>query len=399
MSRLDALRLARSRKEGRTRLLSHRFLFRLALGISHVFAWIFIFQYLYLVEGDLARALARVALLFALSHTTLVLATPLAARMLRHGVRRSIVLGVFLAASGFALLGVSFQGVAHVIYIPLAIVLFAILLGLYRAFYWIPYEIEAHDFAPRKRSSLKEIIIACAPAVGGLLIAAYPASAYAVLYAGAALMLLSLRAASSLPEAAERFPWSYRESFMHLMARENHVVVSRAIREGMIGAALMFFWPIAIFTMTNWSYGVVGVVLTITFLAAIFARALVREAMPTSKLINALLIISPWIMRVAVATPLGIVLVDSYFYTASPVRYGLDPFTFEQAADAGLFLDEYTALKEMGLAIGRITVAIIGSFAALSFSFPVALVLVFAAAALVAATGSLHAQKGAAAFS
>src|SRR3989338_3849678 len=79
----------------------HRFLFRFAFAGANVFAWVFVFQYFYLVEPDIAHGLARTALLYALSQTITCLVTPFAARLLRSGARRALLLGTVAAASSF----------------------------------------------------------------------------------------------------------------------------------------------------------------------------------------------------------------------------------------------------------------------------------------------------------
>ena len=66
----------------------------------------------------------------------------------------------------------------------------------------------------------------------------------------------------------------------------------------------------------------------------------------------------------------------------------MDPFVFEQSADRGSFLDEYTVLKELSLALGRISmcvfVAVLTYVAPLIVAFGVALLCAAASAGLSA---------------
>lgn len=211
------------------------------------------------------------------------------------------------------------------------------------------------------------------------------------LFGAGALILCSALPLIRVREVYERFSWRYRETFAHLMDRAHRAYVSRSILEGMVGAALLLLWPIAVFLIVGWSYGVLGLVLSLTFLIAIFGRGVVRQVLRRmrvheSRIIGGLLAASPWLLRLLVASPLSIVLVDSYFYTTSSLRHGLDHPVFEQSSDGGSYVDEYTALKEMGLAIGRITTCALAVGFALVLSLPFALIGAFALAALASLT-------------
>ncbi|MSU74143.1 hypothetical protein EXS56_03310 [Candidatus Kaiserbacteria bacterium] len=378
-------------------LFLHRFLFRFAFAGAHVFAWIFIFQYFYLVEPSLAQALARTALLYALSQTVTCLATPYAARLLRSGARRVFVWATVLAASSFVVLGATFEGFWGAAYAPTAVALFAIGLGLYRAFYWIPYEIEVQATGKSRGNLFTELLVALAPVLGGLCVVAASFGPLALLYTAAGLMLISVVPIFYLRDVHEGFSWGYRETFGRLVEPANRTVALDAFFEGISGAALLLFWPLAIFIITGWSYGMLGVILTLTFVIAIFARSFVRKSLRrsglhTSNLLKVVFAVTPWAFRTLVGTPLGAVFVDSYFYTTTPRRIGLDPLTFEQAADAGSYVDEYTALKEMGLALGRIAVSIVGALAVLAISLPAAFIVVFLCAALASAATALSSR-------
>jgi hypothetical protein len=54
---------------------------------------------------------------------------------------------------------------------------------------------------------------------------------------------------------------------------------------------------------------------------------------------------------------------------------------FEQSADRGSYVDEYTALKEIGLAAGKALICVAGIVLALSTSVPYTFIGVFVIAA------------------
>src|ERR1700690_2528551 len=136
------IRSEASAPRARKALRMHRFLIRFALSGSSVFAWIFVFEYFYLIEPDLAHAFARVSLLYALSQITICLITPYAARVLRNGVVRSLMWATLAGAAAFAVLGATFAGSWLAVPPAWGIVGFALLLAAYRALYWVPYEVE-----------------------------------------------------------------------------------------------------------------------------------------------------------------------------------------------------------------------------------------------------------------
>ncbi|MBI5457272.1 hypothetical protein HY971_00915 [Candidatus Kaiserbacteria bacterium] len=375
----------------------HRILFRFAFAGVNVYAWIFVFQYFFLIEPDVAHGLVRTALLYALSQTVTCLVTPFAAGLLLSGARRTLIVATVVAASSFIVLGAAFEGFWGGAYIPAALVVFSCGLGLYRALYWIPYEIEVEATGGGRRTRFAEFCIALAPLVGGVFVTAMPFGPISLLFAGAILILIAAIPIFYLRDIQERFAWGYRETFGQLVEPANRGIVVGAVLEGISGAGLLLFWPLAIFTITGWSYETLGLILSLTFVIAILGRPLVRRGLrkvnaPNSMPMNVVLAFTPWVFRMLVGTPLGVIGVDSYFYTTTPRRIGLDPLTFEQAADAGSYVDEYTALKEMALTLGRIFICAIGSICALLFSLPVAFIVIFLFAA-VASTAAVLAPR------
>src|SRR3989344_4995630 len=373
----------------------HRFLLRTALACASIFAWIFIFQYFYLVEPDLAHAFARTALIYALSQTITCLLTPYAAQALRKGARRAMLIAVLFLGSAFVILGgalVRFWGSEGAAW---GITVFAILLGLYRAFYWIPYTIEISAVSRTRITIWGEILIALLPAVAGLLVAGIASGPLLAIFIGAVGIALSAIPLLYLRNVHERFSWGFRETFTQFSEERNRALVVGGVLEGISGAALLLFWPLTMFLMMGWSYSMLGITLSLTFLVAVFGRSFVRKKLRSrglhnSALLNTLFSITPWLFRLTVGTPLQAVLVDSYFYTTVPRRSGVDPFVFEQSADGGSYIDEYTALKEMSLAIGRIVTCILGASIVLLVSIPVAFIVVFVIAALASAMATLE---------
>ena len=373
-------------------LQNHRLILRVAFAGANVFAWILAFQYFYVLTSNIRYAFVDVVLLYTLSHDVTLLLTPFAARGVRSSVKRLMVLGTLCAAGAFVFLGASFAGFfGRDLY--WGVLGFSMLLALYRALYWVPYEIEAHTHPSlrEKGTMWREMLVALVPMLGGLLLAGGYQAVRWLLFGAAALLLSSLVPLSKLGDVYENFSWSYAETFRQLFTFANRRMVGISILNGMQGAALLLMWPIAVFLIVNWSYGMLGIVLAVTFLLALLARRLYRSFilhahLEQSRIIPAAVGISGWLMRLSVASPFGVALVDTFFYTATPARsIGVDQLVFEQSADGGSYVDEYTALKEISLALGRIFICLFAAVLALAYSLPMTLAIVFILAAL--ATG------------
>jgi hypothetical protein len=165
-------------------------------------------------------------------------------------------------------------------------------------------------------------------------------------------------------------------------------MLSETLLAGVEGAALLILWPLLVFVLLNWSYTVLGFVLSGAFVLAFLLRAFFeRPVSRISPALAALVNASAWIMRLTVGGAVGVVLVDTYFYIGSqPKRRGLDMHAFEQMADNTTFVDEHTALKEMGMALGRILICIISAILLSFLTIPLTFLIVFTLAAIAAAS-------------
>ncbi len=370
-------------------LRGHRLLLRIAFSAANSFAWIFVFEYFYIIWGSLALAIARTVLLYALSQTVTCLLTPLTARGLRHGMRREMIYGASAAAAAFILLGAIFEGYFDPYY-KAAMIGFALLIGAYRALYWVPYEVERSETRAAPAGAYSEVLIALMPAFAGFVLAFAGIYEAGLLFAAGVVIALSLIPLVSVPEAYEHFPWGYRETFGILFARAHRRLFWGAVIDGIQGMALLLLWPLAVFFLVGWSYPLFGLIFSFSFLLLIVARDWIGRTMRRMRIHESLpvsiaIVSSAWIGRMLVVNPLSVVVVDSYGHIGNP-KISTDHPAFEQVSDAGHFIDEYTALREIGLTLGRIAlcigvVALLGIFA-LPFVFGAAFVIAGIAAGL-----------------
>jgi hypothetical protein len=377
--------------------LVHRLLVRATLASAHLFAWVFIFQYFYIQTGTIAGALGSALFTYALSHAIVVLLTPYSAKCLRHGFRRTLIIATILLAASFAVLASAFSGSLG--NVGLGVALFAILSAMYRAFYWTPYEL-FKVVAPEGRREWVEIVVALMPLIAGLYVATASASVAALLYAAGALALLACIPLAGVRDAYEGYSFTYRSSFHELFDERNRMLLRSSFLSGVEAAALFILWPITVFTLIGWSYPLLGMIMSLTLLITLIARKFLArpvDSMPARVL--PLVAMSGWVMRLGVGGFVSAVLVDAYFHTLgrSSLR-GLDIHTQEHVADSHTFVDEFTVLKEMGMALGRIALCLAAVFL-LSFTpLPYALAISFLAAGLAAALSIYFALRPTPAF-
>ena len=344
-------------------LRTHRLLLRIALAAGNIFAWIFVFEHFYIIDnGNVAVALARVALLYALSQTVTALLTPYTARGLRHGMRREIIYGVLFAAAAFIFLGAIFDGLFGMYY-ALAMVAFALLLGAYRALYWVPYEVERNEMQARPAGLSREILIALMPAFAGYLLSFDGVHEAWLLFGVGGVMIFSIIPFIRIPDVYEGFIWGYRETFGQLFARAHRRLFWGAVIDGIQGAALLLIWPLVIFLIVGWAYPLFGLLLSFTFLLLIVARDSIQHLLRRMRVFDSLpvrvaIVSSAWIGRILVVNPVSVVVVDAYMHTSDP-KISTDNVAFEQVSDGGHFIDHYTALREIGLSIGRIALCFV----------------------------------------
>lgn len=399
-------------------LHAHRLLLRAGLSIANVFAWIFVFEYFYVLSGETARALAATVLLYALAQLVTIVATPVSAAHLQRGIKHSLIWGVVFLGSAFVVLGATLGGYfsANLPTEALAqagggsvlggntfaweIAGFAVLFGAYRALYWVPYTLSVAEIKPHLHMrAYFEVLIALMPLFAGLTIASVAFAEGRLLFGAAILIAFSALPVLFLHDTRERFSWPYVYTFRQLWKRKNHGPVLQSLLEGLQGAALFLVWPLAVFLIVEWSYLALGFVFSMTLLFILLLRRVYSWMLGSFRLrdsttVHVVIAVSGWVARLAAGTPIGIIIADAYSYTTQPERgTRVDPFSFEHASDRGSFIDEYTVLKEIALGIGKIMLCVIIFLLAFIFSLPVVFAIALGIAAAAAGVSVLVARR------
>ena len=386
----------------------HRFLFRTGLSIANAFAWIFVFQYFAVITRTIPDALIATLAMYCVGQAVTILLTPVSAAHLRRGSKHSLVFGALLAGAAYVALGATLSGtlnggqiglVSDFIKSPVdgplgwGIAVFAVLLGAYRALYWIPYQLRAStEIHGRTRlPAVYEVLIALMPAFAGITMAVVPYAPLRLLFGSAVLIGMSLVPVVAIREYFERFAWDYKETFRQLFKSSNRRLLTASFGGGLQGTVLFLVWPISVFFIVGSDYKTLGAILSATFIAILllryayrkFARQIrVERSVPVSVAFS----VSGWLIRLFVGSPVGVILADSYSHVSSPrSSHSIDTLTFEQSADNGSFIDEYTALKEIGLAVGRIAACFVFGLLLLWISLPMAFAIMIILAGIASA--------------
>lgn len=368
-----------------SRFDAHRFLYRAALALSNAFVFTLLFSFF--------DSLVIAATLYVFTQIVTLVLTPITARFVSHGsVRLMMSAGAVLALS-FTCLAL-FMGVTatyDVYYASSAALLFALLFGMARALYWTPYRLHTSEAYQTQcgtlLSTLREMTLALLPFLAGYIIVQYGASW--LLWIGALLATLSLVFLVREADVVENYSLSYRESWVVFFSPQLRAMTTGSIAEGVHASALFFVWPIAALVILSGSYVLLGIVMSAVLLITLLFKLLVGHfgangLFQISRGMHATLTAFAWVMRVIIITPLQIIAVD-VFQNLRLTRgdNSVDPFTYEQAADGGSIVDEHSAIKEMGFAVGRALLALVVLVAASVLSLTQALVVTILFAAVV----------------
>ena len=137
--------------------------------------------------------------------------------------------------------------------------------------------------------------------------------------------------------------------------------------------AELVVWPLLVFLILDGQYIALGAIAALTLLAVCALRILTghffdRGSKHAVLSWGAWLSSSGWILRMFAATPFSVVAVNTYYGFGQAVsNTSVGIFFYEYAADNGRYVDEYTALKEIALGIGRTLMLVIVGAAAWMF--------------------------------
>lgn len=354
---------------------------RVALSAG-VFAWPVLFL-LNARVSSVAEALIVVTLGYALSAAIVMWLAPIGAREMRHGMFRMMRLGVLTRSVSFAFLA-SMVGVREPMALLWTTLLFAAIAGVARALYLAPYSVATEHAAPSTIG--KELWIAAAPVIAGVMIASFGAAVAFGLVA--ALMLLSLLPLFIQEDVYEDYRWNVGRSYAHLFSHRFRSMAALAFARGAESVALFLVWPIAALVLLGGYLPALGAILTLAALVILAVRTLLHVWRIRWPLSHGTVFSLRYVLLGAATTPGGVILASVAAYACAP-----DHPAFDHAEDSGAYLDEGTILKEMAAAFGKVVMSSALVVLILFFATSAAVSLILVAAIVFAAVATILVRR------
>lgn len=268
----------------------------------------------------------------------------------------------------FALMSLVIMFVSRVFwdYSPMVVLaIYFISFSIYKAFYWIPYHIEFAVFTDRKSRgkqtaflyNIGDMFAAVLPFVAGIIVGATGYNTVFII--GSIFVVLSILPLFKVNEVKETYTWSFGKLIYEVFDKENRGLVLSTFGNGLQVTVGTVIWPIFVFIITDNDYVKFGAILAVVSIAMIVLRAIIgkyldefgrRKVMIFSNVVY----FTGWVLKAFVASITGIFIVDVYHRMGDMVnKLSFDVSAYDQAADNGHYIDEYTLLKEVAFLLGR----------------------------------------------
>jgi len=369
----DELYLHLKIKPGLVATYSNRVIQQIAAGLLGFFIPIFLFIYF----NSSIQAVIWFYLIISALYGLLV---PFGAMLMsRLGLKLSMILGsLFLVCYYISLYLLNND-------LGFALVLAIVTVLLFRILYWIPYHTEFAE-STNKRSRGKEVALLASisvlvsialPFIAGLIINKL---GFGVLFSVSIIIaLIAIIPILLLKPVKEKFSFKYFQTFKILFKKDNRKMLFAYGGQGAEFIVGFVIWPIFIFQLLNGNYLSVGILTSLVVLVSIILRLLIgdlSDRMDKRKIIKAGSVLHAvgWLVKIFIQTAFQIFAVGAYHaFTGAVMGTSFTTLMYEQAADRGHYVDEYTVLREISGMIGRtlmlLLVLVLLSFLGLNYTF------------------------------
>ncbi|MBI2475003.1 hypothetical protein HYV69_01115 [Candidatus Uhrbacteria bacterium] len=238
-------------------------------------------------------------------------------------------------------------------------------------FYWSPYHIDFAKFSDANHRGkqlgmyygLQEAISILTPITAAFILTRFG-------YKMNFFVGLLLTAASIIPlffvsKYKVTYEFGYFESFRKLFSKKYIAMTLSMAALGAENIVGVIVWPIFLFSVFQGNYLEVGfataVIVVISMIVELIVgrqidRLTARKMLKFGSWIYAL----GWIAKGFVQTITGVFAASTFHSFGSiMMRMPLDTMSYQQAADSGHYIDEFTVLREMAIGIGRVVILII----------------------------------------
>jgi len=372
----EELYLKTKLQPGLVSVYSNRLIQQIGAGLLGLFLPIFLY-------GFFDFSIQKVIYFYLALYALFGILVPFGAMMMsKIGLKISMIIGSLFFVGYFVFLFMLSNNMFFAIFLAIASGV------LFRIFYWVPYHTELAKLGHRKSRgkelallfSVSTLVSVFLPIIAGAILNKFD---FSVLFLIAIIITgVSIFPILFLKPVKEKFTYSYFQTFKELFKKKNRKLLLSCIGDGAEFVVGLVIWPIFIFQILNGNYLSVGIVSSLIILFTIILRLLIgdltdrkskRGIIKAGSIFHAL----GWIGKIFIASAFQIFVVSAYHsFTAIIVKTPFLTLLYEQAADRGHYVDEYTVLKEIALNIGRVLtlflLLILLSFTGLTFAFVIA---------------------------
>ena len=348
----------------------------LANGMMGLFLPIFLFQ-------QFNYSIYWVIIFYLVGHFLYALLVPFGAMMMNKvGLKKSIIIGRSLVIPFYICLYFFHND-------PLLFAILAnVVLLFFRLFYWVPYHVDFARFTDGKyrgRQMAYLAVLGYMVSIGGPLLAGLLLSQFSFGFLFILVIIitaLALIPLSKLSKTKAKFEFSYKQTFKELFKRGNHRLGIAYLADGAQNLVGVIIWPIFIYQILQQEYMTVGAVTSLIIIGTIIFQLLMgkyTDEFPKRKLmhIGSSFYALGWLAKAFVATALQVFVVGTFHsFMAIILRTPFDALRYEQFANTGSYVDEYTVLREISINIGCVLMGllliVLISFVGLKIAFLIA---------------------------
>ncbi|MCF7795122.1 MFS transporter [Patescibacteria group bacterium] len=353
---------------------------RMTLTVASQLLGLFMPIFLYQVFGF---NIVWVLFYYILKDVLYLISLPFAPKvfMNRIGLKNSIRLGVIFGSLyyvGFFILE-KYTNSMEVIsgeFVPEAwlftiILTIILILTLNRLTYWAPLHTDITKFTSKKDRgkqvglmAVTQVILgALMPLAAGWLLMEFN---YSFLFVVAIIVyLIALIPFSALPKVDEKFSWTYKKTWKEFTSKARRKLMIAYSADGAESGVRMVIWPIFMWELLNGNYLQVGIISSLVVVVTVAVQLIVgnyTDKVNRKKMLKygTILYAIGWVIKIFIASAFQIFITSAYHNIANIFsRTSFDAINYENAADQGHYVDEYTVLREMAIQVGRITMSIV----------------------------------------
>lgn len=268
-----------------------------------------------------------------------------------------------------------------------------ILITAFRLLYWVPVHTDLAKFTDKKNRAKQLSIIeataiflgAILPLLAGWIIVNY---SYDFLFLLAIMIyVLAIFPLSTLPRTRERFSWTYKQTWQVFLSKERCRTTLAYMGDGAESVISVIVWPIFIWELLKGNYFEVGALTALIVVVTVILQLFIGKLTDKSSKSRMLKLSSPlyalgWVLKIFIATAFQIFIVSAYHsFVRLFIRTSFDTIFYEDSADQGHYVDEYTVLHEMAIQYGKVIMLILVLFSTirlgLEWTFILAAISVF----------------------